>query len=75
MDHEFPFGCVWNAVLHNSDVTIVCLFRFSEWLAFVFPVICDSNGDRFHFVDFEIVAVTRHICMMCIPSINEVLWP
>ena len=25
-------------------------------------------------VDFEIVAVTRHMCMMCIPSISKALW-
>ena len=25
-------------------------------------------------VDFEIVAVTKHMCMMCIPSIRNALW-
>ena len=37
-------------------------------------MICDSDDDRFHCVDFEIVAVTEHICMMCISSLSKVLW-
>ena len=47
--------------------------RLSEWSAWVCRVICDSSDNRFHCVDFEIIAATRHMCMMCITSVTTVL--
>ena len=43
-------------------------------LALILPVICNSNDDRFHGADCEIDAESRHICMICIPSLRKVLW-
>ena len=52
------------------DVWVDCLYRFCEWLLLVVLVICESEDARFDGVDFEIVAVSRHVCMMCVPSVS-----